>query len=151
MTKTLREIQHEQPPIADFILRYRIIDSVWAEDYDHEQLWARDIGNNRYEIRSIPFTAYNMTIGDIVEIHKEMYVTKVIKETDHISFRIFTKDGWQRIVAELEIQFPSLSYEAFSDQLVAIDVDNAIDGKQLADFLQIEEDNGRLQFETLRQ
>jgi hypothetical protein len=38
-----------------------------AEEDRDEQLWARQVGDRRFEICCIPFFVYDMALGDVVE------------------------------------------------------------------------------------
>ena len=58
---------HENPvrrPVPSFMLRVSLNDLDGEENY--EQLWAKRLGEDRFEVSCIPFFAYDLALGDIV-------------------------------------------------------------------------------------
>jgi hypothetical protein len=76
---------------ADFIIRAKCGDV--TQGYFWEQLWARELGENRFMLCCIPFFAYDLSIGDEVETTTEQEVeyviSRTVKKSSYYTFRIW--------------------------------------------------------------
>lgn len=143
---------HEHPvwrERANFIIAVTIERGRW------EQLWARQVGEHRFEICCIPFFAYNLALGDEVETAPEngrqYMVQRVAKPSGHYTFR-----GWFDASSELtarenvvvEAEQLGCAHERWASRLVAFDAGDPTTAQRLADYLQEQEDQGVLIYET---
>jgi len=148
------DLQHPNPALkdqADYVIGARIEDDIWSKQYDFEQLAAKKIDDSTFMICCIPFALYDITIGDLVEVDDELNVIKVVKVSDHVAFRIATKSATQQASLLELLSSMSANYEVFSDNLIAVDVDNNIDGSNLADKLaELEDSKQIVEYETIR-
>jgi Domain of unknown function (DUF4265) len=67
-----------------------------------ESLWAKNLGNNLYEIHNVPFYAYGINYFDIVEVDSsdetvKPVVTKVVKSSGYATLRVFFGKDFDRI------------------------------------------------------
>jgi len=119
-----------------------------------EQLWCRQLTESTFEVCCVPFFLYNVALGDIVE-------TETTSEGPFNLRRVTQPSG--RYV--FRVLFPNVSAERRSDvqnrvigfggavewatpKLMAIDAENQGVASRIADYLQTEEDAGRLAYET---
>jgi len=63
-----------------------------------ESLWARPMGDDRYAIENIPFYAYDLNYGDIVEARAaapelKPSVLRVVERSGHRTIRVFFQDS----------------------------------------------------------
>ncbi len=82
---------------ANFILAVRLSNQPdVSQQWKWEQLWARQIEENIFEICCIPFFAYGLAIGDLVTTtpkeEKQYVIDKVIKKSGYQTFRIWILD-----------------------------------------------------------
>ncbi len=66
-----------------------------------ESLWAKNLGNNLYEIHNVPFYAYGINYYDIVEVDSsdetvKPVVTKVVKSSGYATLRVFFGKDFDR-------------------------------------------------------
>lgn len=127
---------------------------------DWEQVWARKLTHERFEICCIPFFAYDLSLGDEVETTHEYemmvghVVKRVIKPSGHRTFRVLfgrmscdhsREDVFEQVFAEVS-RLGGL-FEWYSLNLLAIDVHND-QAQPMADFLLHHEELGHFVYET---
>ena len=114
-----------------------------------EQLWARRLDDARYELCCIPFFAYDLALGDIVEVDLAFQVTRVSTPSGRYVFRVYFNESTQpgdEAVERLEELGALMEWS--SGKLLAIDARDQSHAQQVADFLQDRETLGQLVFET---
>ena len=119
-----------------------------------ESLWAKSLGGNLYEVRSVPFAAYGLNFGDIVEAAPAANalpcVQRLVKPSGRRTLRLFfnrlsVPDQSQHLdrLAALGAEF-----ERATDSLVAIDVPAGANYDAICDALWSLEQEGVLDYET---
>jgi hypothetical protein len=68
----------EVPPLKQF-----------PDDKNWEQLWARRIKNNIFELCCIPLFSYGLALGDVVETDESFMIVRVIKKSGSDTIRIW--------------------------------------------------------------
>lgn len=115
-----------------------------------EQSWGKKIGYNLISICNIPFFAYNLNLGDELEINSENIFTKKVKSSGNSTFRIFFEvedpEIKQKIVKELVEK--KILLEWSSQNLLALNVSTEDNVKSIANYLNAREQQGLLQYET---
>lgn len=58
-----------------------------------ESIWVKKIRGVRFEVRSIPYFAYNLSLGDIVECHPDedgigLFVDRIVKKSGNRTVRV---------------------------------------------------------------
>lgn len=131
---------------SNFIVRARL-----PEPGRAEQLWARQLDEHRFELCCIPFFLYDTALGDIVQTDADYEVTRVLQRSGRYVFRAwFGESSFPRRRVADELAGLGALLEWSSDNLLAIDAENAEHAKELADHLQAHEDERHLIFETGR-
>ncbi len=65
-----------------------------------EQIWARSLGNQTFEVCCLPFLAYGVALGDIVEAPDNI-VKRVVTPSGRRLLRIYFRDvSWAREVVD---------------------------------------------------
>ena len=62
---------------------------------ESEWFWATPVGRNRYKIDNVPFFAYDLAVGDVVEALEKrgrLYVQKIVTRSGNATMRILLKD-----------------------------------------------------------
>lgn len=133
---------------ADFIINARL-----PEVGRFEQLWVKRVGEAQFEVCCIPYFLYDVALGDTVETAPQegrqyvldrvlsrsgRYVFRAYFERRQYRYRDATVEGVQALGAQIEWSSPSL---------LAVDVDGPF-AQAVADYLQEQEDLGRLIYET---
>ncbi len=122
-----------------------------------EQLAARRLADNRFEICCVPFFAYNLALGDEVDAHADgvgpYVVQQVLKRSGHWTFRALFEEGADpeagaRILQE--VQQAGGLIEVYSPHLVGVDAAAADPAQVIADILANGERQGCLAYETGR-
>lgn len=116
-----------------------------------EQLWWKRTSDTRFSLCCIPFFAYDLALGDEVEVDGERKVVEVTKRSDQWTFRVWfggrSVDNKNSALKAIDEYHPLMEWS--SDNLLALSV--STDGAQsLADALQILENKGFLTYETGR-
>lgn len=100
----------------------------WA-GFTSESMTALPLGGDRYELRSYPFHAYGLALGDVVRAVAPApasmpVVLEVVKPSGHLTLRVFfpestTPEDGARMLDGLG---PKTSWQRFDEQLVALDL-----------------------------
>lgn len=120
-----------------------------------EQLFARRVGEDRFEVCCIPFFLYDIALGDVVTTvpkdGRKFVVDKVVEPSGRYVFRVWFGESFQpRDEIAQELKSLGALIEWSSRNLLAID---AVDGEHaqlVADFLAKSEAAGQLVYETGR-
>jgi len=148
------EAQHNEPAWrhkADFVLGVKITDSVWAKEYQDEQLAAREIGDSTFEICCIPFMIYDLCLGDVVKTDDEFNVNAIVKSGGHFGFRVATRDGLEQQEVVARAHEMGCLTERFSAKLCAIDaIDEDIAREVSGMLLSLREQGKIVDFETIK-
>jgi Domain of unknown function (DUF4265) len=121
-----------------------------------ERVWAKPLGNDRYEIRNTPWYAYDMNWGDIVVCDGLSpaglpIVAKLISTSGHQTLRVWfdesvTPTGRDAILDQLN-QLGAW-YENADDELYALDLEPGVDAVPILDYLAVAEERATLRWET---
>ncbi|MEP3049864.1 MAG: DUF4265 domain-containing protein [Erythrobacter sp.] len=115
-----------------------------------EQLWARKIEGNHFEICCIPFFVYDLALGDEVQTDKDYVISSVSKRSGRSSLRVWfgnSENPEDRDNIMSFIQNKRLAYEWSSDNLLAIDLLDIEQSQGLEKFLRDIQFNSSLLFE----
>jgi hypothetical protein len=114
-----------------------------------EQLWARRIEDYRFEICCIPFFMYDLTLGDVVETTPEFLVERVSDRSGRYVFRVFFGETpFPRVAITSALASLGALMEWSSPNLLAVDAPDETRAQSIADFLQQQEDQRILVYET---
>src|SRR2546421_9189017 len=104
-------VVHENPvwrDRANFIIAASITGPRSSTRWRWEQLWAKQIGENHFEVCCIPFFIYDLALGDEVETGtkegKKHVVTKVLNRSARFVFRVWFSDVTAREMLLEEIK-----------------------------------------------
>jgi hypothetical protein len=140
---------HEAPvwrDRADFI-----IGAPLPEEGRAEQLWARRLGDLRFEICCIPFFLYDLALGDVVETNAAHDVVRVVEQSGRFVFRVwFGETSQPRQAVADELTGLGALLEWSSPNLLAVDAADEAHAQVVADYLAGQEHAGRVMYETGR-
>jgi uncharacterized protein DUF4265 len=128
-----------------------IVGAPLPEEGRAEQLWARQLGDERFEICCIPFFVYDLALGDVVETDADYDVVRVLERSGRFVFRVWFGDAFhprQEVADELAGLGALLEWS--SANLLAVDAADAAQAQEIADYLAEQERAGRLTYETGR-
>lgn len=151
MTAAEKFSTHKEPARrerANFIINAKL-----PQDGRFEQLWARQISEDVFELCCIPFFLYDIALGDIVQTgheggRKYMFV-RVVQPSGHYVFRAHfgrSASPGDEVVERLT-ELGAVT-EWSSASLLAIDAIDLDHAQQIADFLKVRSDSGQLIYET---
>lgn len=99
-------------------------------DDGEERVWAVPLDGGRYRIDNVPFFAYNVSVGDVVEApgpDRVPLAHRVVRRSGHRTIRVAFEEpeglegeAARAFVAELERL--GCGYEGFEPMLLAVDV-----------------------------
>jgi len=149
MTAPQQEAVHPEPVWRDrsnFVIGARL-----PEPGRTEQLWARQLGERRFEVCCIPFFLYDVALGDVVETDENYDFVRVVRPSGRYVFRVWFGDSTysKDRVADGLTKLGAL-LEWSSANLLAVDAADDEQAKAVADFLQDHEDRQHLVYETGR-
>lgn len=159
---TDRDVAVHREPLwrdrANFIIMADMADAIDPNPRKRwEQIWARRVGENRYEICCIPFFVYDLALGDIVACHpageRQYVIREVVESSGHFTFRIWFGDSAvPGIHLEVEQAMKDLQSEVewSSTNMLALDAADAERAHIVADYLHEREQRGELEYETGR-
>ena len=121
-----------------------------------ESFWAKPVGPDLYEIRNVPFYAYDLHFNDVVRASSDgpdlkPRVRTVVKRSGHKTLRVmFPESTADAAQGELLSQLGRFgaTYERAGPRLVAIDVDPTGNYQAVCDQLWSWEQAGSLHYET---
>lgn len=151
------EVIHESPAWrerANYIIAARIVSD--GTNSQWEQLWARQIAQNRFELCCIPFFVYDLALGDEVEtglIGEERYVIRrVVRQSGHYTFRVWFHDDTARKEVPSDIVHLGclIEWRWTSSNLLAVDAPTRDSAQAVANLLNARERLGQLEYETGR-
>lgn len=149
---TIREAAHRDPVWRDrsnFIIAVSI--EPGATGISTEQLWARRVDARHYQLCCIPFFAYDLALGDVVEVDSNFLVNRVSSPSGRYVFRFYFHRTTNRRDEAVErlVELDAL-VEWSSATLLAVDASDLAHAQMVAGFLQEREALGQLMFETGR-
>ena len=150
-------VTHQNPAWrdkSDFIIVMKIPDSGASSKWQWEQLWAKQIKENRFEICCIPFFVNDLALGDSVETEqqeeKKYAVSRIIKKSGRYTFRVWFLDTSSReeIINQIEKFGCLIEQRSSVRNLIAIDAAKTDAAQRIANFLYLQEETGKLNYET---
>lgn len=147
-----REARHEDPvwrDRSDFVIAAEIS----SELADREQLWAKQLSDDTFEICCIPFFVYDVALGDVVQTApaggRRYMVQKVVRPSGRFVFRVWFGDSFQprREIAE-QLETLGAVLEWSSPNLLALDAADEDLAKVISGWLLEREQQGHLVYET---
>ncbi len=112
---------------------------------DTETVWAEPLGGGRYRIDSIPFFAYNVSAGDVVEASSDgelLRPTALVEKGGHRTLRVaFPEEqggveGAAARALAAELERLGCAYEGFEPMLLAVDVPPEVELDPVLDALE---------------
>ncbi len=121
-----------------------------------EALWARALGDDRYEIRNVPFYVYDLNFHDVVEARSaapdlKPSVLRVLERSGHRTMRLFFQDGVPEgeLLRRLHsLQDLHVSFERCSTRYVALDLEPEANSEAVRHRLEAWTREGVLEYET---
>src|SRR5262245_18202449 len=117
---------------SDFIIRADL--SPFGMPGEFEQIWARKITENRFEICCIPFFTYGLALGDEVTSTLDFVICNVQRRNGHKIFRIAIETGRDTVGIHKKlhewVDQTGFLYEWSSDGYLAVDVPPEVLGIQ---------------------
>ncbi len=111
-----------------------------------EQIWLSTRTGGGYEVACIPFRAYGLALGDVVELRDSRFVERVVERSGRRIFRVFFMEPRPRIDSRLALrnalQSGGFLSEWSGDRHIAIDVPGSSDPSPLFRAVQCEIDAG---------
>jgi hypothetical protein len=146
-----REAVHRDPvwrERANFIVSVAV-DSA-DTDVSTEQLWARKVDDRHFELCCIPFFAYDLALGDVVETDAGYVVQRVSTPSWRYVFRAYFDRGnhGNRDSTVETLQALGAQVEWSSPSLLAVDARDQAHAQQVADYLYEQEKAQRLMYEA---
>jgi hypothetical protein len=156
MTDATEFVVHQDPVWRD---RSNFIISVELPEKDRprrfEQLFARQLSEDRFEVCCIPFFVFDIALGDVVgtspRSDRQYVVEKVAEPSGRYVFRVWFGDSFQprdEIAEELKALGSLLEWSSLN--LLAVDAVNQEHAQLVADLLAEREKTGQLVYETGR-
>lgn len=116
-----------------------------------EQLWGQEVAPQRCIVCCIPFFVRDVALGDEVEIDANFVLQRVVRPSGQVTFRVWfggqEATTRQDLVQDIEAMKPLMEWS--SENLLALSVPEA-EAQRMADYLQLRENEGLLQYETGR-
>ncbi len=128
-----------------------LVQALLEEENNSEQIWCRELGDDKFEVCCIPFYLYDVALGDII-LAPNYHFQRVLEPSGHYVFRVLLEEkqyGWREsIMAELN-KFEAL-FEWYSAGLMSIDAPNLKQADAIATWLMECQQRGLLHYETGR-
>ena len=124
---------------------------VEAGKNEWEQLWGKVTAPNRVVLCCIPFFLYDVALGDEVLLTPDNVLAEVVHRSGQVTFRVWfgEQDRANRKDSLKEIEAMKPLMEWSSENLLALSVPED-EAQRMANYLQLRETEGVLQYETGR-
>lgn len=138
---------------SNFILAKYLGESDTELKYKWEQIWARQLEENLFEICCIPFFAYGLALGDLVDTttqdDKEYSINKVLKKSGHTTYRIWFTDikEWDLITGHIINMGCLVEKRWDKSKLIAVDAPDSEIQEELESYLTVRESLGGVKCE----
>ncbi|ANF32558.1 hypothetical protein A0130_13550 [Leifsonia xyli] len=147
----MREAIHRDPvwrSQADFVIGVSI--DPQSTSVSTEQLWAKKVGPTRYQVCCVPFFAYDLALGDIVEVDASYMIERVVARSGRFVFRVYFPEAMFGVRDEVIAELTGLGalVEWSSSSMFAVDVPHERSARAVSDYLSAQEAQGRLIYET---
>lgn len=112
---------------ANFILALNLAGPDVPKEWKWEQIWARKIEDNTFEVCCIPFFAYGLALGDLVNTHtlngKQYVINEVIERMEHSTFRVWFLEieKWSFVIKNIQKLGCLVEIRWEKSKLIAID------------------------------
>jgi hypothetical protein len=155
MTQSQEQFAVHQGPVwrerANFVIHAELPEEDHPKHF--EQLWARQLSDDRFEVCCIPFFIYNLALGDVVATSPKgdlrYVVTRVVRQSGRYVFRVwFGRSFHPRDQIAGELQALGSLIEWSSLNLLAVDATDDEHAQLVADFLMEREKAGQLIYEA---
>ncbi len=121
-----------------------------------EGLWAKPVGPDRYEIRNVPFYAYDLHFNDVVRASPDApdqkpRIRAVVKRSGHRTLRVVFPEGTSestQVQLLDQLRTFGATYERASARYIALDVEPTGNYQAVCDQLWAWEQDGKLEYET---
>lgn len=136
---------------ADFIIRADIEEEGLPRRF--EQLWARQLGERRFEVCCIPFFVYDLALGDEVEADSQYVIQRVVRPSGRYTFRAWfgnSSHAGARDEVIDALRDLNSGLEWYSENLLAIDAIDDAHAQDVANLLHQRQTLGHLTYETGR-
>jgi hypothetical protein len=134
---------------ANFLIRADLADHGLAGRM--EQLWARKIDNNTFEICCIPFFTYGIALGDMVETDSGYFIRRVTEKGGHRTLRgaVANKGKVDDLHESIHryLDRIGLMYEWYAPGYFAVDLPSPLRDDEIVPFLQGLATTGDLSYE----
>ena len=115
---------------ANFILAVRLGDPDIPKEWKWEQIWAKKVNENLFEICCIPFFAYGLALGYLINTktldEKQYVINEIVKKSEHITYRIWfiNTDNWNTIIDDITNLGCLVEARWEKSKLIAVDAPN---------------------------
>ena len=121
-----------------------------------EAMWAAHVETDAYELRNVPFYAYDLNYLDVVEAvaaspSLKPSIRRVVRRSGHRTLRVFyfeAAEGWRRVPLLESLKDLGACFEGATKSLFAIDVEPGGDYEAICDRLEAWRTEGLLEYET---
>lgn len=130
---------HRQPawgPKSNTILRINLAADAMPGRF--EQIWAKKVGDDCFEVCCIPFFAYGIALGDLVEADANFTIIQVKEKCGRrlLRFAIADERQWEAIHVALHdwVEKRELLYEWLGARYLAVDIPPRVEIPDLSSF-----------------
>lgn len=132
-------------------IRFEIEDPEDPEHIEVETLWAKSLASGGYEIDNIPFCAYGVALGDIIEAERAedgmLEFIRVLKPSGHSVVRLVHFDAADVQGTREQLRVIGCASELMGKNLVTVDIPASKDYESVREFLDQRSAEGVLDYE----
>jgi hypothetical protein len=115
---------------SNFIIAAKLVEPDSPNEWRWEQIWARKIDENLFEICCIPFFTYGLALGDLINTKpsngRQYVINEIVEKSGHITYRIwFLNTGnWNGIIDDITNLGCIVEVRWEKSKLIAVDAPN---------------------------
>ena len=105
---------------------FRLVSGAWHGSAT-ESIWAEPVGSGKYRLCNVPFYAFDVSYGDVVEAAEEdsrLTFASVVRRSGHSTYRLLTNEAHRDQFERFWMQLAECrcTYEEGHRPLLAVDV-----------------------------
>lgn len=139
---------------ANFIIAFPLEDEDVPPGIRWEQIWARQIEEDLFEVCCVPFFVYDLALGDLVQTspknERKYAIDKIVKSNEHLTYRVWFLDlnQWDFVVERIGELKCAVEKRWDKSKLIGIDAPTSEMAVRLETYLSELEANQIINYET---
>jgi hypothetical protein len=150
MTKHFQHLNPIGQDESNYLIQVRLApEDQNGSEIAYEQLYCKQLGNNRFQVCCVPFFLYDIAYGDIVELLPDGQARVIVQSGRRVVRIYFIDSTWFKPIMEKLLAL-NCRIEPYSDKFYAVDCPDILVATHVANILDEHESPETYEYETGR-